>query len=243
MPEMQQASLSCCGVYHNRKAGQKIGQRHTKQMVSLLSSPPRAARGIRFLGLVDKGRKGQHYSRPSKSKFFCAVRIFVIKFCAKTFAKNSINTGKFCKKFLRFCAKHENSAYFPSFAVKHLNFMQILEHFAQTCVCMSAAFRSSAVQQSQCSLAEKYQGTEPAHADSEQEHVKNSDTDNAVPSMEKPRAPGMMETPSFGIKASTDHFRSPVCGNQHAYTGNKGLIKLSTRLIDFEMGYGSKTEE
>ena len=38
--------------------------------------------------------------------------------------------------------KHKNSARFTSSALKSLNFAQILEFFAQTCVFMSLAFRN-----------------------------------------------------------------------------------------------------
>ena len=57
----------------------------------------------------------------------------------KKFYKNTLNF----QNFVRLCQKHENSACFTSFPLKSQNFAQILENFAQACVFMSSAFRSS----------------------------------------------------------------------------------------------------
>ena len=45
--------------------------------------------------------------------------------------------------FVRLGQKHKNSACFTSFALKCLNFAQILERFAQLCDFMTSTFRSS----------------------------------------------------------------------------------------------------
>ena len=50
------------------------------------------------------------------------------------------NLQKLCQSASK---KHENCSCFTSFVFKSLNFAQILEIFAQTCVCTSAAVRSS----------------------------------------------------------------------------------------------------
>ena len=52
-----------------------------------------------------------------------------------------------------------------------------------------------------------------------------------------------MAARSFGIEASAGQLICRIFGNQHAYTGNDGLIKLSTRVVVCEIGYRSKTEE
>ena len=60
-------------------------------------------------------------------------------------AKNAMKHVKLAqKKFVRLCQKHENCSCFTSFVFKSINFAQILENFAQTCVCTSAAYRSFA---------------------------------------------------------------------------------------------------
>ena len=64
-----------------------------------------------------------------------------------------------------------------------------------------------------------------------------------MPKRDKPRAPGVLEARSFGIEASTDQLRGPTCDNQHGYKWSNGLIGLSTRPDDCEVGYRSKTEE
>ena len=50
--------------------------------------------------------------------------------------KISLKTCKIFKKIVRLRQKHEQNAFFPSFAFKSVSFAQILEIFAQTCVCM-----------------------------------------------------------------------------------------------------------
>ena len=98
-----------------------------------------------------------------------------------------------------------------------------------------------AVQQRHCTLVAKYQASQST--ESEHTDTWRTDTESAVPNRDKPGAPGMMEAHIFAIKASANQLRCPVCDNWHAYTGNNGLIKLSTRLINCEIGYRSKTEE
>ena len=46
---------------------------------------------------------------------------------------------------VRLRPNHENSAYFTRFALKSLNFAQILENFALACIFASSVFRSSEV--------------------------------------------------------------------------------------------------
>ena len=49
------------------------------------------------------------------------------------------------------------------------------------------------------------------------------------------------EAESFGIKASTNELRCLACSDQQGYTRIDGLIRLSTRLNDCEVGYKSRT--
>ena len=96
----------------------------------------------------------------------------------------------------------------------------------------------AAVKQRQCTLAAKYQttqGTEPAQADSAHKYRRNRGTGSVALDRDKPIAPGMMEAHSFGIEPSADQLKCPVRGSQHAYTGNDGLIKLPTALINCEI--------
>ena len=81
-------------------------------------------------------------NRPSKSEFFCALRILYLELCAKKCAKNAIKTDYFFY-FVRMRQKHKNSACSTSFALNCLNFTQILENFAQSCDFTTSTFRSS----------------------------------------------------------------------------------------------------
>ena len=106
--------------------------------------------------------------------------------------------------------------------------------------------RKTALQQRQCTLAAKNQaaqGPETALANSAHKCKKYSGREDAVPKRNKPGAPGVLEAPRFGIEARTDHLRWPLCGNQRGYTGSNGLIRLSTRLEDCEVGYRNMSEE
>ena len=83
--------------------------------------------------------------------------------------------------------------------------------------------------------------TEPAQTDSAHKHVKNSGMECKVLNRDKSRAPGLLEATVLASKRAPASSDAP-CGNQHAYTENDRIIRLSTRLIDCEVRYGSKTE-
>ena len=81
--------------------------------------------------------------RPSKSKFFCAAKLFNWKFVAEEFAENAIKTRNFFKNLSNGAIIIEKAC-FSCFAFKTTNFAKILKQIAWMCVLTSSAFRSSA---------------------------------------------------------------------------------------------------
>ena len=85
---------------------------------------------------VDRLPPNLEKTRLSKINFHCADRKSSPKKLRMKMCRKGNKTKKKCIKIIK-------KGYFYSFAFKSKNFAKVVGNFAQTCVCVSAAFRNS----------------------------------------------------------------------------------------------------